>query len=79
MKSSLKSRICALVESYALDFQIQGNMPGNWYSVYMTDAVRPGYEGHKLYSGGGADTLAFLQGYGAYRYHHVITAHKDTK
>lgn len=79
MKSSLKSRILSLVQSFNLDVQIQGNMPGNWYSVYMTDSVRPGYEGHKLYSGGGADTLAFLQGYGAYRYHHVVTAHKDSK
>lgn len=57
---SLISRKCRVLK---LDVQIQGNMPGYWYTVYMTDDIKPGKAGYQVHSGDSASTWAFLKGW----------------
>jgi hypothetical protein len=58
-----KSEIVKIADACKLDVQIQSNMPGLRFSVYVTDEARRVRTGSVLYYGGTADTLAFLEGY----------------
>lgn len=71
MKSN-KARIEYLAGQAGLDLMIQSNMPGYRFTVILTDAIKPGFAGSTLFYGGTADTLAFLQGYGAGKYYNAL-------
>ena len=71
MKSN-KSRIEYLASQAGLDLMIQSNMPGYRFTVMLTDAIKPGFAGSSLFCGGTAETLAFLQGYGAGKYYNTL-------
>ena len=49
---------------FKLDVQIQGNMPGYWYTLYLTDDIQAGKAGYSIHHGDSASTLAFLKGWG---------------
>lgn len=57
---SLITRKCRVLK---LDVQIQCNMPGYWFTIYMTDEVKPGKAGYQVHSGDSASTWAFLKGW----------------
>jgi len=59
-----KSIIMRKARAFKLDLQIQGNMPGYWYTLYLTDDVKPGRAGYQIHSGDSVSTLAFLKGWG---------------
>lgn len=59
-----KMLITRKARAFKLDLQIQGNMPGYWYTLYLTDDIQQGRAGYKIHSGDSASTLAFLKGWG---------------
>jgi hypothetical protein len=60
---SKKSEIVKIADACKLDVQIQCNMPGLVFAVYVSDEARRVRTGSVLYYGGTAGTLAFLEGY----------------
>lgn len=71
---SKKLEISKLADACGLEIQIQSNMPGLRFALWVADEERRMRTGSVLYYGGASGALAFLEGYQTAVKHYIRPA-----